>query len=62
MRAHARDGAENAALLAPLQAGLEADHVVEAPLGVVLAELDHGVGDLTGPRVGEADGLHRAEA
>ena len=58
----ARDSPEYAPLLAPLQARLEADDVVEAALGVVLPELHDGVGDLTGSRVGEADGLHGPEA
>jgi hypothetical protein len=44
----ARDHAEDPHLLAMLQLGLEADHVVERAERVVLAQLDDGVG-LDGP-------------
>src|SRR5215218_5736025 len=56
------DSPEYAPLLAPLQARLEADDVVEAALGVVLPQLHDGVGNLAGSGVGEADGLHGSEA
>src|SRR5215218_3812131 len=56
------DGPEYAPLLAPLQARLEADDVVEATLGVVLPQLHDGVGDLAGSGIREADGLHGPEA
>src|SRR5919199_1249199 len=59
---HARYGPEDALLLAPLQARLEAHHVEESPLGVILPELHHRVGLLAGPRVRQPDRLHRAEA
>src|SRR5919199_4125474 len=59
---HARYGPEDALLLAPLQARLEAHHVEESPLGVILPELHHRVGLLAGPRVRQPDRLHWAEA
>ena len=40
----ARDGAEDARLLAVLQLGLEADHVEQRAERVVLAQLHDGVG------------------
>src|SRR5215204_1022436 len=55
------DSPEYAPLLAPLQARLEADDVVEAALGVVLPQLHDGVGNLAGSGVREADGLHGPE-
>ena len=59
----AGDGAEDLGLRAVLHLGLEADEVVEGAERVVAAELDDGVGFLVGGvRVGEADGLQRAEA
>src|SRR5215212_926849 len=57
----ARDSPEYAPLLAPLQARLEANVVVEAALGVVLPQLHDGVGNLAGSGVREADGLHGPE-
>src|SRR3712207_4024333 len=58
----ARDSPEYAPLLAPLQARLKADDVVEAALGVVLPQLHDGVGDLARSGVREADRLHGTEA
>ncbi len=59
----AGDGAEQADLLAVLQLGLEADHVVERAQRVVLAQLHHGVGlHLRVMGVGEAARLHRPVA
>ena len=49
-------------LLAMLQLGLEADHVVERTQRVVLAKLHHGIGPPSGARIGKADRLHRPEA
>ena len=59
----ARDRAEDAHLLAMLQLGLEADHVVERAERIVLAQLHHRIG-LRGRivGVGEAHRLHRAVA
>src|SRR5215203_4311295 len=58
----AGDGTEDATLLAPLQACLEAHDVVQAALCVVLAQLHHGVGDLARAGVRKAHRLHRTEA
>ncbi len=44
------DHGEHPFLLRPFQVGLEAHHVVDGPLGVVLTQLDHGEGLL--PRLG----------
>ena len=56
------NGAEDAHLLAMLQLGLEADHVPQGAERIVLAQLDHGIGPAPGPRIVEADALHRAVA
>src|SRR5215218_1172465 len=56
------DGPEDPLLLSPLQARLEADHVEETALGIVLAELHDGVGLSAGARVRQPDRLHRAKA
>src|SRR5918993_3731423 len=56
------DSPEYTPLLAPLQARLEADEVVEASLGVVLPQLHDCVGNLAGSGVREADRLHGPEA
>jgi hypothetical protein len=46
-----------------LQLGLEADHVPQRAQGVVLAQLDDGVGlDQRVARIGQADRLHRTVA
>ena len=59
----ARDGAEDAHLLAVLQLGLEADHVEQRAELVVLAQLHHRVGLYVGRvRIGEAERLHRPVA
>ena len=58
----ARDGPEDADLLGMLQLRLEAHHVEERAQRVVLPELHDRPGPPAGARVGEADGLHRAEA
>ena len=58
----AGDEAEDAGLLAELEVVLEADEVVAVGAEVFLAELDDGVGPFAGLRVGEAGGLHGAEA
>ena len=58
----ARDGAEQADLLGMLQLGLEADDVPQRAAGIVLAQLDDGIGPAAGARIVEADRLHRAEA
>ena len=53
--------AEDAALLAIFELGLEADDVEERAERIVLPELDDGIGfDLRIMRVGEPDRLHRA--
>ena len=52
--------AEDAALLAIFELGLEADDVEQRAERIVLPELDHGIGfDLRVMRVGEPDRLHR---
>ena len=57
----ARNGAEDADLLAVLQLGLEADHVEQRAELVVLAQLHDGIGlVLRLVRVGQAERLHRA--
>ena len=59
----AGNGAEDAGLLAVLQLGLEADHVVERAKLVVLAKLDDGVSlGLRVARIGQAERLHRTVA
>ncbi len=58
----AGDEAEDAGLLAELEVVLEAYEVVGVGAEVLLAELDYGVGPAAGLWVGEADGLHGAEA
>ena len=58
----AGDEAEDALLLGVLEVILEAYEVVGVGAEVLLAELDAGVGPAASFRVGEADGLHRAEA
>ena len=58
----AGDEAEDALLLAELQMILEADEVVAVGAEVFLAKLDDGVRPATGLGIGEADGLHWAEA
>ena len=57
----AGDHAEDALLLAPSEAGLEADHPPKHALDVLLSQLDDGIRAIAGSRVGEADGLHRPE-
>ena len=58
----AGDEAEDAGLLAELEGVLKADEVVAVGAKVFLAELDGGVGPAAGLGVGEAGGLHGAEA
>ena len=58
----AGDEAEDSVLLAELEVVLEADEVVAVGAEVFLAELDYGVGPAAGFGVGEAYGLHGAEA
>lgn len=58
----AGDQAEHAGLLAKFQVVLEADEVVGVGAEVLLAELDAGVGPAAGLGIGEAGGLHGAEA
>ena len=58
----AGDEAEDAVLLAVLEVVLEAYEVVGVGAEVFLAELDYGVGPLPCFGVGEAGGLHGAEA
>ena len=59
----ARNGAEDAHLLAVLQLGLEADHVEQRAELVVLPQLHDGVGLHVGlVRIGEPERLHRAVA
>src|SRR5438309_2011466 len=53
---------QDAALFSVLQVVLEADEVVAVGAEVLLAKLDDGVGPAAGFGVGEADGLHGAEA
>ena len=54
--------AEDARLLAMLQLGLEAHHVVERAERVVLAQLHHGIGPRPVRGSVEAHRLHRPEA
>src|SRR4051794_23031956 len=57
----ARDDAKDAQLLAVLELGLEADHVVERAEAVILAQLDHRIGlVLRSVRIGQAERLHRS--
>ena len=49
-------------MFAVLEVVLEAYEVVAVGAEVFLTELDHGVGPLAGFGIGEAYGLHRAEA
>jgi hypothetical protein len=58
----ARDHPKDALLLRVAEPRLEADHVPHLPRAVLHAELDHGVRAAAGPRILEADRLHRAEA
>lgn len=58
----AGDHAEDAGLLAELEVVLEADEVVGVGTEVFAAELDGGVGPAAGLWVGQAGGLHGAEA
>ncbi len=58
----AGDQAEDVGLFAELEVVLEADEVVAVGSEVFLAELHDGVGPLAGARVGQAGGLHGAEA
>ena len=53
---------QHASLLAPLDLGLKPDEAEMIAGEVVLPELDDGVGFASGARVGQPDGLHRAEA
>ena len=53
---------EHPALLRPFQMGLEAHQIVDGAVGVVLAELHHGVGVPARLGVGQALGLQGAEA
>ena len=53
----AGDEAEDSGLLAELEMVLEADEVVAVGAEVFLAELDDGVGRLTGARVGRPTGF-----
>src|SRR3984957_18517911 len=58
-----RNHAEDAALLAVFELGLEADNVEQRAERIVLPELDHGIGfDLWVIRVGQPDRLHRSIA
>ena len=57
----ARDHAEDALLLAPLELGLEAHHREVAGGQVVLAELHDREGPPPGARIDEADRLHGPE-
>src|ERR1700733_8554560 len=58
----AGDELQDSVLLAVLQMILEADEVVAVGAEVLLAELHDGVGPAAGLGVGEAYGLHGAEA
>ena len=58
-----RNHAEDAALLAIFELGLEADNVEQRAERIVLPELDDGIGlDLRIMRVGEPERLHRPVA
>src|SRR5690349_13498557 len=56
-----RNGPEQPHLFGMLQLGLEADHVPERAERIVLAELDDRIRPAPGPRIVQADWLHRAE-
>ena len=56
------DHAEDAHLFGVLHLGLKADHVPQRAERIVLPQLHDGEGAAAGLRVGQADGLHRAEA
>ncbi len=58
----ARQLAERFFLRRPRQAGLEPDQVERAAVGVLLAQLHHGVRRAAGARVAQPDRLERAEA
>ncbi len=58
----AGDHAQDAGLLAELEVVLEADEVVGVGAQVLLAKLDDGVGNVSGVRIAQADGLHGTEA
>src|SRR5690606_6656030 len=57
-----RDHAEDAALLARAEPGLETDEVPHLPAPVLAPELEHGVRLPSGPRVREPDRAHRPES
>ena len=57
-----RDHGKDPLLLPEPQMGLEADHIIDRPGGIVLPQLDDGIGLPPRGRVRQADGLERAVA